>query len=117
VSMVINYDFPDNGVEDWVHRVGRTGRAGKKGAAVTFFDTAADRKSARELVGILKGAAQDVPDWLEALGNSARGNGKSRWASWGGGNKARWGGGGGRGGGGRGGGGRGGGRGGGGKRW
>jgi len=67
VSMVINYDFPDNGVEDWVHRVGRTGRAGKKGAAVTFFDTAADRKSARELVGILKGAAQEVPDWLEAL--------------------------------------------------
>jgi ATP-dependent RNA helicase DDX5/DBP2 len=26
VSHVINYDFPDNGVEDWVHRVGRTGR-------------------------------------------------------------------------------------------
>eukprot|EP00961_Rhodomonas_salina_P067967 912342-Rhodomonas_salina.1 len=37
VSHVINYDFPDNGVEDWVHRVGRTGRAGAKGTAVTFF--------------------------------------------------------------------------------
>ena len=28
VTHVVNYDFPDNGPEDWVHRVGRTGRAG-----------------------------------------------------------------------------------------
>ncbi len=32
VSHVINYDVPAGGVEDWVHRVGRTGRQGGGGA-------------------------------------------------------------------------------------
>merc|ERR1712060_379428 len=36
VTLVINYDPPKNG-EDYVHRVGRTGRAGHKGTAVTFL--------------------------------------------------------------------------------
>lgn len=35
ISMVINYDLPD-AVEDYVHRIGRTGRAGKSGVAVSF---------------------------------------------------------------------------------
>ena len=35
VRAVINYDFPGN-VEDYVHRIGRTGRAGAKGNAYTF---------------------------------------------------------------------------------
>lgn len=34
----MNYDYPNNS-EDYVHRIGRTGRAGKKGTAVTFFTT------------------------------------------------------------------------------
>lgn len=34
--MVINYSFPLT-TEDYVHRIGRTGRAGKKGVAHTFF--------------------------------------------------------------------------------
>lgn len=69
VSHVINYDFPDNGVEDWVHRVGRTGRAGAKGTAVTFFNASDDRKSAKELCKVLSDAKSDIPDWLVALGN------------------------------------------------
>lgn len=36
VGAVINFDFP-NGVEDYVHRIGRTGRAGAKGTSYTFF--------------------------------------------------------------------------------
>jgi len=36
VVAVVNYDFP-NGVEDYVHRIGRTGRAGATGEAYTFF--------------------------------------------------------------------------------
>lgn len=36
VGAVVNYDFP-NGVEDYVHRIGRTGRAGAKGTSYTFF--------------------------------------------------------------------------------
>lgn len=35
VTHVINYDFPEQS-EDYVHRIGRTGRAGSKGVAITF---------------------------------------------------------------------------------
>jgi ATP-dependent RNA helicase DeaD len=35
VEAVFNYDLPHDG-EDYVHRIGRTGRAGKKGRAITF---------------------------------------------------------------------------------
>lgn len=37
VSHVINYDAPEN-YDDYVHRIGRTGRAGKKGIAFTFVE-------------------------------------------------------------------------------
>lgn len=36
IAMVINYDVPEY-AEDYVHRIGRTGRAGKKGHAITFI--------------------------------------------------------------------------------
>ncbi len=36
VSYVVNYDFPQS-IVSYIHRIGRTGRAGKKGIAVTFF--------------------------------------------------------------------------------
>lgn len=35
ISLVINYDLPDN-TEDYVHRIGRTGRAGRNGKAISF---------------------------------------------------------------------------------
>lgn len=37
VSHVINYELPEN-YEDYIHRIGRTGRAAKKGNALTFVD-------------------------------------------------------------------------------
>merc|ERR1712187_625611 len=36
VAYVVNYDVPKT-LEDYIHRIGRTGRAGAKGTAVTFF--------------------------------------------------------------------------------
>ena len=36
VALVVNYDMPGS-VEDYTHRIGRTGRAGKKGVAITFL--------------------------------------------------------------------------------
>jgi len=37
VTHVINFNVPES-YEDYVHRIGRTGRAGKKGVALTFVD-------------------------------------------------------------------------------
>ena len=37
VGLVVNYDLPDN-AESYLHRIGRTGRAGNEGAAVTFCE-------------------------------------------------------------------------------
>lgn len=68
VEVVINYDMPagSNAVEDYVHRIGRTGRAGAKGSAFTFF-TPGDKKSAAKLVEVLGKAEQEIPDALKAM--------------------------------------------------
>ncbi len=49
---MLNYEFPTR-TEDYIHRIGRTGRAGAKGLALTFM-TAADAAHAGALVTILK---------------------------------------------------------------
>ena len=59
VEYVLNYSFPLT-IEDYVHRIGRTGRAGKSGIAHTFFH-AGDKLRAGELVNVLKESGQDVP--------------------------------------------------------
>ncbi|KDP27709.1 hypothetical protein JCGZ_19832 [Jatropha curcas] len=59
IRVVINYDFP-TGIEDYVHRIGRTGRAGATGVSYTFFSEQ-DWKYAADLVKVLEGANQHVP--------------------------------------------------------
>lgn len=59
VEYVINYSFPLT-IEDYVHRIGRTGRAGKEGLAHSFFHRG-DQRNAGSLVKILKDAGQEVP--------------------------------------------------------
>lgn len=82
VTHVINYDLPSD-VDDYVHRIGRTGRAGNTGHATAFFNRG-NRNIVRELVDLLKEANQDVPSWLEAVaressfGGGGRGRGGSR---------------------------------------
>ena len=49
-NYVINYDF-----QEYIHRIGRTGRAGAKGTALTFF-TAGNTIFSRELICILEEA-------------------------------------------------------------
>ncbi|WZZ07541.1 hypothetical protein YC2023_093462 [Brassica napus] len=68
VKYVINYDFPGS-LEDYVHRIGRTGRAGAKGTAYSFF-TAANARFAKELVSILEEAGQKVSHELASMGRS-----------------------------------------------
>jgi ATP-dependent RNA helicase DDX5/DBP2 len=112
VAAVVNYDFP-TGTEDYVHRIGRTGRAGASGESYTFM-TQEDGKHARDLMKVMSEAGQIIPPQLEQLAQGSRGGGggvRNRWAGSGGGGGGFGGGGGygGGGGGGFGGGGRGGG--------
>ncbi|KAJ5079902.1 atp-dependent RNA helicase ddx5-related [Anaeramoeba ignava] len=58
IKYVINYDFPKRN-EDYVHRIGRTARAGKKGVAYSFF-TADSAKQASNLIKILIESEQKV---------------------------------------------------------
>ncbi|XP_013628764.1 PREDICTED: DEAD-box ATP-dependent RNA helicase 14 isoform X1 [Brassica oleracea var. oleracea] len=80
IRAVINYDFP-NGVEDYVHRIGRTGRAGATGQAFTFFGDQ-DSKHASDLIKILEGANQRVPPQIRDM--AARGGGgMNKFSRWG----------------------------------
>jgi ATP-dependent RNA helicase DDX5/DBP2 len=91
VRAVINYDFPGN-VEDYVHRIGRTGRAGATGNAYTFF-TARDDRKAGPLVKLMEDAGQDVPDELRAMVRGGGHMGSSMQFSSGGGRRGQGGGG------------------------
>jgi ATP-dependent RNA helicase DDX46/PRP5 len=62
---VINYDCPDH-LEDYVHRVGRTGRAGMKGYAYTFI-TDDDDKYCPSIKKALIQSHVEVPEELETL--------------------------------------------------
>lgn len=68
VGCVINYDMPNN-IEDYVHRIGRTGRIGKKGIAISFVNEK-NRPVVKELYTLLCECNQEIPEWLEDLYNS-----------------------------------------------
>ena len=70
VEYVINYSFPLT-TEDYVHRIGRTGRAGKEGVSHTFF-TSFDKPRAGELVNVLREAGQEVPESLTKFGTHVK---------------------------------------------
>ena len=52
VKHVVNYDLPTS-IDEYVHRIGRTGRLGNQGLATAFFDQGKDTQIARSLVKIL----------------------------------------------------------------
>ncbi|KAM6985159.1 putative ATP-dependent RNA helicase DDX4 [Aplochiton taeniatus] len=72
VQHVVNFDLPNN-IDEYVHRIGRTGRCGNTGRAVTFYDPEADNQLSRSLVKVLSGAQQVVPSFLEEGAFSAHG--------------------------------------------
>ncbi|CAG5120279.1 unnamed protein product [Candidula unifasciata] len=63
VMHVINYDLPSS-IDEYVHRIGRTGRCGNLGKATSFFTAETDQPMTANLVRILKEACQPIPDWL-----------------------------------------------------
>lgn len=70
VEIVINYTFPLT-IEDYVHRIGRTGRAGKTGLSFTFFQPS-DKSHAGELQQVIRQAGQNVPDELMKFGSTIK---------------------------------------------
>ncbi|XP_069164278.1 probable ATP-dependent RNA helicase DDX17 isoform X3 [Procambarus clarkii] len=76
VKFVINYDYPSCS-EDYVHRIGRTGRSDKTGTAYTFL-TADNGKQAKDLIEVLKEANQVVNPRLYEIMDMGRGFGKGR---------------------------------------
>ncbi|RKP28677.1 P-loop containing nucleoside triphosphate hydrolase protein, partial [Metschnikowia bicuspidata] len=65
VQHVINYDLP-NDIDDYVHRIGRTGRAGNVGIATSFFNRN-NRNIVKEMISLLVEADQEVPDFLAKI--------------------------------------------------
>jgi len=88
VSQVVNYDMPGN-IDSYVHRIGRTGRAGHVGVATSYFNE--DNKGlSKKPVKVLAEANQTVPDWLQRLSMdpSMKGNKNNRFGGrMGGGNR------------------------------
>ncbi|KAI8643181.1 P-loop containing nucleoside triphosphate hydrolase protein [Parasitella parasitica] len=68
LKVVINYECP-NHLEDYVHRVGRTGRAGNKGTAYTFITPDQDRY-AMDICKALKLSGQTIPPDVQALSDA-----------------------------------------------
>ncbi|ELK12195.1 Putative ATP-dependent RNA helicase DDX4 [Pteropus alecto] len=66
VQHVINFDLSST-IDEYVHRIGRTGRCGNIGRAISFFDPESDSHLAQPLVKVLSDAQQDVPAWLEEI--------------------------------------------------
>ncbi|CAI0406496.1 unnamed protein product [Linum tenue] len=77
VAHVVNFDLP-NDIDDYVHRIGRTGRAGKSGLATAFFNDH-NISLARSLVELMQEANQEVPNWLVRYASRVSyGGGKNR---------------------------------------
>ncbi|XP_041983879.1 ATP-dependent RNA helicase abstrakt [Aricia agestis] len=71
IQHVINYDMPED-IENYVHRIGRTGRAAGRGLATTLLGRATESSVLRDLQHLLTEAGQQVPDFLlEMIGETA----------------------------------------------
>lgn len=75
IKFVINFDCPKTS-EDYIHRIGRTGRSLEKGSSFTFM-TSSDGKQAKDLISVLTEANQKIDSKLVALAANGRSNGFS----------------------------------------
>jgi ATP-dependent RNA helicase DDX41 len=66
VQHVVNYDMPEE-IENYVHRIGRTGRRGKTGIATTFINKTQSESVLLDLKHLLREAKQRIPPVLQAL--------------------------------------------------
>lgn len=76
VAHVINFDLPRD-IDDYVHRIGRTGRAGKSGLATAFFSDK-NLPLASALVELMQEAKQEIPPWLSQYAETPYSGGGAR---------------------------------------
>ncbi|XP_010688023.2 DEAD-box ATP-dependent RNA helicase 37 [Beta vulgaris subsp. vulgaris] len=69
VAHVINFDLPRD-IDDYVHRIGRTGRAGNSGLATAFFNDK-NLGISKALIEIMEDSHQEVPSWLAEYAGSS----------------------------------------------
>ncbi|GAB4843008.1 hypothetical protein Ancab_012984 [Ancistrocladus abbreviatus] len=65
VNCVINYDFPESAAA-YIHRIGRSGRAGRRGEAITFY-TEEDIPCLRNIANVMSQSGCEVPSWIMSL--------------------------------------------------
>lgn len=70
VKYVINFDYPSSS-EDYIHRIGRTGRRRQTGTAYAFF-TSHNMKHAGDLIEVLKEAGQNINPRLTEMAELAK---------------------------------------------
>ena len=66
IEHVINFDMPEE-IENYVHRIGRTGRRGQKGVATTFLTRETPESAMLDLKHVLKEAKQFIPPVLQSI--------------------------------------------------
>ncbi|KAH9840053.1 ATP-dependent RNA helicase ded-1 [Rhodofomes roseus] len=76
VTHVVNYDLPSD-IDDYVHRIGRTGRAGNTGVATAFFNRG-NKNIVRDMLELLREANQEIPAWLETVAHESSFGGGTR---------------------------------------
>lgn len=65
VNLVINYDVP-NSAQAYVHRIGRTGRGGREGKAVTLY-TKEDAVAIKPIVNVMKQSGAEYDSWMDNM--------------------------------------------------
>jgi len=70
IQHVINFDMPEE-IENYVHRIGRTGRCGKTGIATTFINKSQSETTLMDLKHLLREARQRIPPVLALLEDPA----------------------------------------------
>ena len=70
-GLVINFRCP-NHMEDYIHRIGRTGRAGRKGISYTFIDPEEEDLYAEDIIRVLEISNQEVSDELKEIARNYR---------------------------------------------
>jgi ATP-dependent RNA helicase DDX3X len=76
VMHVINFDLPTaqhGGIDEYVHRIGRTARIGNEGLATSFFNES-NSDIADDLITVLEECNQKVQDFMKLGGGDAGGD-------------------------------------------